>query len=106
MTNRAKTAYKESVAVVMDADRNPLRSLPPVQRFQIMTILSIMWTSIFCTAIGAWFLFGELVVGHIVVLAGILITANVFNNAKNSAKTYRDYPRDDGSARYDDVWGA
>ena len=29
--------------VVMDANKNPLRALPKVQRYQIMVVLSIMW---------------------------------------------------------------
>jgi hypothetical protein len=41
---------------IMDSNSNPLRALPPVQRFQTMLYLSIMWTTIFCAAAGAWFL--------------------------------------------------
>jgi len=105
MRNPAKNIYNNSLAVVMDAEKNPLSGLPPIYRFQIMTVLSIMWTTIFCTAIGTWFLYGELVVGHVAVLLGIFVTAGVFRNAGRGSKTYRDFPREDGSARYDDVWG-
>ena len=33
---------------VMDSEKNPLRHLPPVQRFQGMVVLSLMWAAIFC----------------------------------------------------------
>ena len=49
---------------ISDSDRNPLRNLPPAQRFQTMAILGLMWTAIFCAAAGAWLWFGEIVVTH------------------------------------------
>ena len=41
---------------VMDSNHNPLRHLPPAQRFQTMMFLSMMWTAIFCSMGGLWFL--------------------------------------------------
>ncbi|MDI1286726.1 MAG: hypothetical protein PSV46_20235 [Reyranella sp.] len=94
---------------VMDSTVNPLRSLPPAQRFQLMLFLSIMWTNIFCLSAGAWIWYGELVVFHVLVLAGIVVTSLVFRRASQAAKhryaTYRHHPLKDGTARYDDVWG-
>ena len=53
--------------------------------------------------------YGELVVGHVLVILGIAVTAMTFRAAaekkQNSASTYRDHPRSDGTSRYDDVWG-
>ncbi|MEM1050412.1 MAG: hypothetical protein AAGL24_29950 [Pseudomonadota bacterium] len=90
---------------VMDSDVNPLRHLPVAQRFQVMTYLSMMWTTIFCAAFGAWAVYGELVFGHILMILGVLVTAHTFHQARR-VTTYRDHPREDGTARYDDVWGA
>ena len=90
---------------VMDSDVNPLRSLPRAQRFQIMVTLSIMWTTIFCAGAGAWFWYGELIVAHMLIALGILVTGVTFHRA-SSVSTYRDHPLGDGTARYDDVWGA
>ncbi len=94
---------------IMDSTVNPLRSLPPAQRFQLMLFLSVMWTNIFCVSAGAWIWYGELMVFHVLVLAGIVITSLVFRRAAHAAKhryvTYRDFPLKDGTARYDDVWG-
>lgn len=92
---------------IMDPDTNPLMLLPVAQRFQIMVVLSTMWTAIFTASIGAWYLYGVLWAGHILVLIGVVITASIFKSAPKPQKlTYRDYPRDDGTPRYDDVWGA
>lgn len=92
---------------IMDSNVNPLRNLPPAQRFQIMLFLSVMWTNIFCVSAGAWIWYGELIVFHVAVVAGILVTGVVFRQASKAMpyRTYRHYPLKDGTARYDDVWG-
>ena len=92
---------------IMDSNVNPLRNLPPAQRFQLMLFLSVMWTNIFCLSAGAWIWYGELIVFHVLVVAGIAVTGLVFRRASKAAtyRTYRHYPLKDGTARYDDVWG-
>ena len=90
---------------VMDSNLNPLRHLPAAQRFQIMVFLSMMWTTIFCAIAGAWIWYGELMAVHVLFALGFVVTGVTFHRA-NSAATYRDQPREDGTARYDDVWGA
>jgi hypothetical protein len=91
----------------MDSNVNPLRNLPAAQRFQTMMLLSVMWTNIFCVSAGAWIWYGELVVFHVLVVGGIVITDLVFRRASKAAvyRSYRHYPLRDGTARYDDVWG-
>ena len=108
---------------VMDANVNPLMSLPLAQRFQIMMFLSIMWTTIFCAAGGMWFWYGELVIAHMLLTLAFVVTGLTFHRANRAvtyrdqplqdgtarydrAVTYRDQPLQDGTARYDDVWGA
>lgn len=94
---------------VMNSEINPLRKLQPAFRFQVMTVLSIMWTAIFCMASGAWLYYGELIAVHLLLAAGTLITSATFGAAEAGALqrlTYRDHPASDGTARYDDVWGA
>jgi hypothetical protein len=90
---------------VMDSDKNPLRNLPPAQRFQAMVVLSLMWTAIFCAGAGAWIWYGELVAAHVLIALGTVITGYTFRNA-DKAGSYRDHPANDGTARYDDVWRA
>jgi len=69
---------------IMDLDRNPLRPLTAAQRLQAMIILSVMWTTIFCLSTSAWFGYGELVVGHLLFILGIAITAMTVHQAKSS----------------------
>jgi hypothetical protein len=90
---------------VMNDRRNPLRHLAPPQRFQAMAILGSMWTTIFCTAFGVWFFYGELVAVQLLLALGTLITGSTFQQAHRLA-IYRDQRRPDGTPRYDDVWGA
>jgi hypothetical protein len=91
--------------LVMDPQHNPLWRLAPAQAFQIMLGLSVMWTIIFSAALGLWLFYAHLVLGHVLVLGGILVTSMVFRKASR-VQTYRDHPLPDGTARYDDVWGA
>jgi len=91
--------------LVMNDRRNPLRDFAPPQRFQIMAILSTMWTTIFCTSFGVWYLYGELMTAHLLLALGTLITGTTFRQARR-VEIYRDKPVRDGTARYDDVWGA
>ena len=72
---------------VMDSNVNPLRALHPAQRFQAMTILGVMWTTIFCGAAGAWLWYGELVTLHLFVAAGFLVTGLTFANAAPAETT-------------------
>ena len=94
---------------IMDSQRNPLRALPPAQRLQAMIILSVMWSTIFCLSTTAWVWYGELVVGHTLVILGIAVTSMTLRAAyerkQGSNANYRDLPLEDGTSRYDDVWG-
>lgn len=95
---------KEQYDVIMDESKSPLQRLPKSQQFQIMTFLSIMWTTVFCVAFSAWSLWGELVISHMAIALGVVITGITFRTG--SKKSHRDlYQRKDGTARYDDIWG-
>ena len=69
---------RDTYSVVMDERKNPLQGLPKAQCFQIMTFLSVMWSSLFCLAIGSYAFWGELVVGHVAVAAGVVLTGLTF----------------------------
>ena len=91
--------------LIMNAEINPLRHLPSAQRYQVMALLSVMWTTIFCVGIGSWAYYGELMILHIAALTGVFMTAMTFQQASSS--THRDKYREvDGTAKYDDLWGA
>jgi hypothetical protein len=99
---------RESYDMVMNDDRNPLSALPKTTRFQIMTMLSFMWSVVFTISIGSYMLFGPTVVAHLAILVGVFFTADIFRRAKSPSIHHRDAMRDprDGTALYDDLWGA
>ena len=67
---------------VMDPRINPLSKLPSAQRFQIMIMLSVMWSLIFCGMAGIMVWYPAYVTAHLVLLAiGTLVTALVFRSA-------------------------
>ena len=65
----------------MRSESNPLRNLPPAQRFQVMIFLSVMWTTIFTASSTLWVWYGELMTGHILLALGTLITGSTFRLA-------------------------
>ena len=65
----------------MSSESNPLRNLPPAQRFQVMIFLSVMWTTIFTASSTLWVWYGELMTGHILLALGTLITGSTFRLA-------------------------
>ncbi len=87
---------------VMDPERNPLAKLPAAQRFQIMTVLSVMWTTIFCASLGVWMLYGQLIVAHILVLLGVLFTSLTFRTSEHAKATYSEYSRAHRAGRHHD----
>ncbi len=76
-------------SLVMDDDQNALRALPKPQRFQVMVFLSLMWSTVFCVAIGSWAYWGELVIGHLAVAVGVAITGLTFRAVKTAESTER-----------------
>jgi len=75
---------------IMDSDRKPLRNLAPIRRFQVMVLLSLMWTCIFCAAAGLWFWYGEILAAQLLVALGALITGITFRTA-SPTQSYRDH---------------
>ena len=68
---------------LMNSKANPLRAFPPAQRLQTMIVLSVMWSTIFCAATTSWIWYGALVIGHVLFLLGIVMTAFIFNSASD-----------------------
>lgn len=75
------STLRDNYRAVMDPSANPLRALPPGQRFQAMLFLSIMWTLIFCLGTGAWVWYGQLLVLHVLMALGVLVTGATFFGA-------------------------
>jgi len=99
----------QTYAAIMDANLNPLRNLPKVVRFQIMSVLALMWSIVFCTWTGLMIYVGPSMAVHAVLLIGVFFTADVFRRTRTERRLdHRQMYRDDkdGCARYDDLWGA
>tara|TARA_B100001057_G_scaffold166402_1_gene167078 strand:+ start:2190 stop:2534 length:345 start_codon:yes stop_codon:yes gene_type:complete len=88
----------------MDHNKNPLRHIPDMQvRHMIMQVLAFMWSSIFAILIvdSVW-AFGVSAIGHVVFVAGIVITVATFKVAERSPgsfnfiKGYHSYGRGRG----------
>jgi len=92
----------------MNTDQNPLRNLPKIVRFQIMSSLAMMWSIVFCAWMGLMHYAGTSIAVHAVLVTGIIFTADIFRRANNGQpldhrRMYRD-PTDNG-VLYDDIWG-
>lgn len=81
---------------VMDPRVSPLRHLRPAQRFQIMCLLGMMWTLVFCMSAGAWLIYGELLAIHALFALGALVTGLTFYGA---ARNRRRVPAQGGANR-------
>lgn len=103
-----RTLISNSYAVVMDPQINPLRRLPKMVRFQIMTILALAWSVVFCLWMGAIQMIGLSWTAHALLLVGVYFTADIFRRAAaNRPVSYDMLFKDsrDGCTKYDDVWG-
>ena len=68
---------------LFDAEQNGLQGLPKVVRFQILTILAVMWAFIFATITAEFIHFGinvtTSIIAHILVIGGIIFTRKKLN---------------------------
>ena len=69
--------------LIMDSRHNPLRNIPDMNtRHMIMQVLAWMWCIIFIMYLGSIVAFGISAVIHALLIAGVFITAGVFETAK------------------------
>ena len=68
---------------LFDAEQNGLQGLPKVVRFQILTILAVMWAFIFATITAEFIHFGinvtTSIIAHVLVIGGIIFTRKKLN---------------------------
>lgn len=98
---------KQSYDMIMDPEINPLRILPKTVRFRLMAILALMWCSVFTIWTGWIALYGPSVAAHLVLLLGVLFTADVFRSSRTRVMSHRDAMKNpqDGTVLHDDIWG-
>tara|TARA_A100001388_G_scaffold145056_1_gene107630 strand:+ start:2220 stop:2501 length:282 start_codon:yes stop_codon:yes gene_type:complete len=83
--------------LVMDSKHNPLRNIPDINtRHMIMQVLAWMWCIIFSMYIGSVLAFGISAVIHAVLIAGVFITAGVFETAKRRPQYFGGLGRGSG----------
>ena len=86
-------AYK----LIMDSKRNPLSNIPDTNtRHLIMQILAWMWCIIFSMWMGSIVVFGISAVAHALLIAGVFITAGVFETAKRRPQYFGGLGRGQG----------
>ena len=69
--------------LIMDSKHNPLRNIPDMNtRHMIMQVLAWMWCIIFSMYLGSIVAFGISAVIHALLIAGVFITAGVFETAR------------------------
>ena len=74
---------KQTWALVMDSEKNPLRHIPDINtRHMVMQVLAWMWCIIFSMYIGSITVFGVSASIHALLIAGIFITLGTFETAK------------------------
>ena len=95
---------KDFYRSIMDADFNGLRKLPRVVRFQLMSVLSFMWSTVFTIWIGTSWVFGPSMAAHIVLLIAVFFTADIFEKARQM--TEADPAEDKRETDESVVWGA
>ena len=69
--------------LIMDSRYNPLSHIPDNNtRHMVMQVLAWMWCIIFSMSVGSITVFGISAVAHGLLIAGVFITAGVFETAK------------------------
>jgi len=72
----------EASKAIMDPNRNAFMRLPKTVRFQLMVVLSCLWSVIFCVEAGLMMWLPGYVLAHAVLLAmGIFGTSWAFKSA-------------------------
>ncbi len=73
----------DPVRAIMDPDKNALMRLPKTVRFQLMVVLSVMWSVIFCISAGVMvWLPGYIVIHVVLLIIGIFGTSWIFRRAQ------------------------
>ena len=83
--------------LIMDSKHNPLSNIPDTNtRHLIMQILAWMWCIIFSMWMGSIVVFGVSAIAHALLIAGVFITAGVFETAKRRPQYFGGLGRGQG----------
>ena len=83
--------------LIMDSRYNPLRHIPDNNtRHLVMQLLAWMWCIIFSMWMGSIVVFGISAIAHALLIAGVFITAGVFETAKRRPQYFGGLGRGNG----------
>jgi len=83
--------------LIMDNRYNPLRHIPDTNtRHMVTQLLAWMWCIIFGMSVGSVTVFGVSAVAHALLIAGVFITAGVFETAKRRPQYFGSLGRGKG----------
>jgi hypothetical protein len=83
--------------LIMDSKRNPLSHIPDNNtRHLVMQILAWMWCIIFGMSVGSVTVFGISAIAHALLIAGVFITAGVFETARRKPQYFGGLGRGNG----------
>lgn len=83
--------------LIMDSRYNPLRYIPDNNtRHLVMQMLAWMWCIIFSMWVGSIVVFGISAIAHALLIAGVFITAGVFETAKRKPSYFGGLGRGNG----------
>ena len=83
--------------LIMDSKHNPLSYIPDTNtRHMVMQVLAWMWCIIFGMSVGSITVFGISAVAHALLIAGVFITAGVFETAKRKPQYFGGLGRGNG----------
>ena len=83
--------------LIMDWRYNPLSHIPDTNtRHMVMQVLAWMWCIIFSMWVGSVVAFGISALAHALLIAGIFITAGVFETAKRRPQYFGGLGRGNG----------
>lgn len=83
--------------LIMDSRYNPLSHIPDNNtRHMVMQVLAWMWCIIFSMSVGSVVVFGISAIAHALLIAGVFITAGVFETAKRKPQYFGGLGRGSG----------
>ena len=83
--------------LVMDSGVNPLSNITDMNtRHMVMQVLAWMWCIIFSMWVGSVVAFGISAIAHALLIAGVFITAGVFETAKRRPQYFGGLGRGNG----------
>ena len=83
--------------LIMDSEHNPLSHIPDTNtRHMVMQVLAWMWCIIFSMYLGSIVAFGISAALHALIIAGVFITAGVFETAKRKPTYFGGLGRGNG----------